>query len=616
MCARILHCTSWSASLQVFDALTGAAIGPIDAGTVVVRPNTISSCHVHTGTVTVTDLQTDSSYIVHAVAEDLNQPVPNRMTALCSPDALVCRPCDPLKIKVLQVPCECQGHTQVQVTLQAGRVLVDPSARGLEGVHVHYLVLEAALPTSGAKIDSTAFPTPTVAQVRQGHVRDTTPTAVAPVASSLCVGNDVNTTFTVPGDDSGIRLAAGQHYVVCVAPPESGCPDEQQSASEPATCVPFATQPDTVPLVCALSECSCDSPWRCSAHLTCNSSLPVGQASPASASAALAPVDQLVCSALPQHVAPALLRYSVVPSDCSGLRGLACSDFFYSACPRDECCPRMDDDLHQRRLGCCPAIAQGDQEILPDTSTRIDLPDMASCGDVDIIACAAQTPCQRCPCSETCVPPPDICEQPSCTPTQLQFSTASNGTCVPANPPAAASAPAAISYSDPQLFIDRTCGDDHCEPGLCEVTICEPDGICEAEPSSWPSRTTAEVYAIRDSPGTTCCMALPYTAKVPAADDIMAGDVPSGVADSAHSCAFNASAGEWHTVGLQGLDDGLWRVRPLATLPQVRNADRPVQRQQSARTYKDEPAPTHALTEAESLVYRRTVLRTTPRATL
>ena len=534
----------------------------------VTTANLTSDCSRHSGAATITGLQTDGTYIVYAVAEDLNWPQPNRMTEFCSPNPLICRPCDDPFIKVLQVACECQGHAQVQVTLQAGRARSDAADRGREGVHVHYMVLEAKLPSSAAPFDSAAFPAPTAGQVRQGHVRDTTPTAVVPVADALCVSNDINTTFTVPGDSSSVRLSMNQDYIVCVAPPASECADASQSMDEPATCQHFSTHRDSVPLSCSMSDCTCTTSERCSAQLTCSSPLPDEPADAMFTAAALATTDQAGCSSPSASAAPALLRYRVGPSDCGGLRGLTCLDFFSGRsipgsphCPPAEhdCCPNMDNDLLWR-LDCCAALAYDEVQILPDTSVKIELPDMASCGDIDVIACAARTPCQRCPCSQACTPPSLFCEQDVCASTPLQYVPTSNGTCVLSDAQAPGTPPLATSYSDPQLFVNRKCGDDQCAPGICEVTICQPDGTCAAGPISGPLITPAEVFAIGDSPGTMCCLALPFTAEVPTAGTVMAGGAFESGAGTAHGCSSSDSARTWHTIELPGLDDGLYRV--------------------------------------------------------
>jgi hypothetical protein len=502
-------------------------------------PATACTPGMFEGTFSVSGLSQDTSYIAHVVAEDLNKPAANRMASLCTTPqgSLVCAPRDDPIIKSLQVACECRGQSHAQVSITAGRQR-QPDVP--EGIHVHFMVLEATLPVSGVAAGTAAFPWPTLQQVRTGSVRDTSPTAVLLATGALCIENDQPTIFTVPETSSSIHLKAEQEYIVCAVPPLS--PAEKVM---PATCTKLSTFEDEVPLSCSISDCSCNDSTECSTELTCSTS-----------------------AAGTQSTAPetnALLRYRASPSDCGGLRNLTCASFFSetSLSPNQclhgtpqTCCPAMDSLLTQA-LQCCPVLAEGEIEMVPGTPLVVKIPGIAECKDVDILACAARTSCHHCPESQTCALPAPFCQheedrQAMCQSTQVSWTPTSNSTCTQAEGSEPKPAPDAVSYSQPQLKTNMQCGEDHCAPGICHLTICKPasNGTCSALPG--PAKT---VYAITDSPGTICCMGLHYTANVPSVKDIMQGVIPSEQTGTGYNCSETNVARLWSAITFASLSD-------------------------------------------------------------
>jgi hypothetical protein len=524
----------------VFDAASSsdAVVAPQRAGNALVLHNaqgTSPNGRSYQRSVRLGGLEQGFGYIVHAVAQDLNRPIPNRMTALCTAptDPLVCAPVDRPCVKSLQVACECIGRAQAQVTVQVGK----RSASGFPGgFRIHYMLLEAVLPVSQTPINSTGFPLPTFDQIREGVVG--TATAVVPAAGSLCVGNDQMTTFSIPSNDTAVALAPDREYIVCVIPPEinnATCSSSVDEAGSPVPeCVTFSTFAENAQLDCSVTGCDCFGTSDCSLQLTCQT----------------------------DDEATALMRYMVGPSECSGLRGVACHNFF--APPPNDCCPSMDSPLN-RALDCCPVLAQGELDIRGTMTTTIS--GMQSCGDVDVVACAARTNCHRCPDSQLCneqrpFREQELSRQESCRSTPLEWLPDRNGTCSPVNKADPGPAPIATVFSSPELFTDFPCADDNCAPGLCQVTVCKPgsNGTCSA--LQGPSNT---VYALADSPGTVCCVALPHTSRVPPAYNILEKLIPANQPSSGHGCATFSSARQWQEVVLLELDhdagSGIYMVR-------------------------------------------------------
>jgi hypothetical protein len=128
---------------------------------------------------------------------------------------------------------------------------------------------------------------------------------------------------------------------------------------------------------------------------------------------------------------------------------------------------------------------------------------------------------------------------------------------------AAGAAPLALACSDAHLFEDVACAEDTCAPGLCEVTRCAPrsgsSGICSAAPG--PDNV---VYAIGDSPGAVCCMALPHTSGTPTGYRVLSG--PRNTAESNYACATFTQAQQWQQVEFGGLDSStIFVVRCIST---------------------------------------------------
>ena len=300
-------------------------------------------------------------------------------------------------------------------------------------------------------------------------------------------------------------------------------------------CVPFSTFSHVNPLDCSITDCSCSTDTAdCEVQLTCD-------------------VDT---------GAPSLLRYGAGPAECGGLRNMTCANFFDP--PTAECCPEIDDALTQANE-CCPLLAEGEMETSGTFTTMIS--GMASCGDIDILACAARDPCHRCPNSQLCTEQRSFRDQEeyrkdSCRSTPLLWTPAANGTCVTTASSGEGSVPEAIVYSAPELFEQLPCGEDVCGPGLCQVTVCEPqsNGTCSAV--AGPEKT---VYALSDSPGVVCCAALPHNSRTPDARAILDNSLPLSELNVGHGCAAASSARQWVAVSMPDIDitagQGVFLVR-------------------------------------------------------
>ena len=477
-----------------------------------------------------------SRYTVCAVAEDLNRPTPNRMQQLCAtPDGqpcLECIPADPACVKSLVVACECIGQQQAQITLRVGKTGSELSS---EAFNVQYIVLEAALPDDGSQFDSSGFPAPTFEQLRQGNVNATSPSAIVAAAGSLCVQGNRETTFSVPEAVAGGGLKPERNYVVCVAPPPINgltCPAYVSDSGTPMPqCVRFSTYADNVPATCSLSGCTCEGASDCSSQLSCE--ITGGKSG--------------------------LVKYRAAPSSCGGLDSLTCSQLLSP--PANDCCPAKENSLAQV-LECCRTLAEGEVEI--DGSGSIELTGMPSCGDIDVLAFAAQTHCHRCPRQANCASGTTYAQreatrQSSCASTPLSWQPNASGTCVAASEPSPGPAPSVTVCSAASVFQDISCAADTCAPGLCQVTVCEPrsNGTCSAFPG--PANS---VYAIGDSAGTVCCMALPHPAKVPPAYNILQDLRPTSEGTVGHGCAAFTAAKQWQKVDFPQIGgSALYQVR-------------------------------------------------------
>lgn len=107
---------------------------------------------------------------------------------------------------------------------------------------------------------------------------------------------------------------------------------------------------------------------------------------------------------------------------------------------------------------------------------------------------------------------------------------------------AAVLAPLAIDYSSAQRIVAKACGRDMCSPGLCDVTVCPPDALGTCISSSAESDT---VHVLSDSPGTACCISLPYNSRPPSTQDVLEGNLPEGVAGAQQRCAGMVASRQW-----------------------------------------------------------------------
>ena len=478
-------------------------------------------------------IQQGSSYNIWAVAKSSNKPSAVPMADFCDPAPLQpCPTADPPCVQGMEVACECIGHHQAQLTLT-----VATRAAGVDAAHlVHYVIMIAAL-SSGAQFDTAAFPRPTVAQIRAGNI------AGVPVAAngSFCVPEGNSTTVTVPPSDGADRLGEAQQYVICLAPPDGPnglyCPDADHlsaNGSPQPICRQFSTYNHSLNASCTLSGCTCSSDADCNA--------------------------KLACSATGNE--PASVQYRVSPSSCGGLQQVTCADLLD---PEDrDCCPAMEDPLAQV-LDCCQTIAQASFEM-PQTSPH-SIAGMPSCGNIDVLAYALSTACHRCN-----SPRPQYCteisgyaaqeqaRQEACSASTIGWQAGDDGICMRVVPAVhAGPAPNATVCSGQQLSEGIQCGADKCAPELCGVTVCEPrsDGACSAVPGA-----NHTVFAIGDSPGTVCCMALPYGHNEPSVSAILAGQLPNMTQAAGHSCEQFTSARQWQELAFAGLDnDVLYMVR-------------------------------------------------------
>lgn len=481
-------------------------------------------------------IQQGSSYNVWAVAKSSNKPSAVAMTDFCEPGLLQpCPTADPPCVQDMQLACECIGLDQVQVSLNVStRTAVADTAH-----LVHYVIMPASL-SNGAQFGTGAFPVPSVAQVRAGDIAGT------PVAAngSFCVPEGTITDVHVPADNADGSLQAAQDYVLCVAPPDGPnglyCPEADHQSSSGTlqpVCKPFSTYSDALTASCTLSGCSCSNDADCSAQLSCSTG---GDAA-------------------------ATVLYRVVPSTCGGLEQLTCSNLVDA--PDADCCPAMEDSLTQV-FACCETLAQGEFAVPQEAPEGIS--GMRSCGDIDLVAYALSTACHRCK-----SPQPDYCsavsgtaaqaqaQQQACTASEIAWQVDGSGKCARLSPPqAAALAPEAAVCSEQQLLAGINCGQDECAPRLCDVTTCEPraGGACSALPGA-----NDTVFVISDSPGTACCMALPYGQSQPSVPAILAGQLPDTTQAADHRCAELSSARQWQELAFAGLDRSvLYVVRPSA----------------------------------------------------
>jgi hypothetical protein len=86
----------------------------------------------------------------------------------------------------MQVACECisAGTAQLKVQLATNNVAAD------EGYTLDYIILESRIPGEASRINTTAFPLPTVQQVRTGEAPVTgvsSPHCLLYVLSLCCV---------------------------------------------------------------------------------------------------------------------------------------------------------------------------------------------------------------------------------------------------------------------------------------------------------------------------------------------------------------------------------------------------------------------------------------------
>lgn len=472
------------------------------------------------------NLQQGHSYIVHAIAEDLNRPKANRMATFCStgsPEPLVCTLVDPPCIQDLRVDCPCIDSASAQVSVTIGKR--DTNAD--EGYAMDYVILDAYLPGDAVRINSTMFPLPTVAQVRAG----TPPVSSARLAASgtFCVANGVESTFSVPQGSAG-ALQPGRDYVLCAVPEEVA---NFTCGGGVPTCVPFTTHDDIVDVSCEMSQaCDCSAAdGSCRMEVRC---------------------------AAPR---PTLVKYRVSPSSCGALPAMYCPQLF--SCSEYSCCPAMAASANQDSE-CCPTLAEG--VMCVDAAIAVaEITGMEQCGGVDVIVCGARSASEKCDggCSAT-VPcarggaaavgglsleAVEAQRQAVCATSVLTWQPAgSGGVCervVPAAP--AAPAPMTTTFSAPTL-LRQACGSDTCPPALCEVSICEPGAAGSCVSGTPVAEAYSDVYVLGDSASSVCCVRLPYDPALPSAVDVLAGVLPDGVAGAQHECIEMGAAREWETV--------------------------------------------------------------------
>eukprot|EP00892_Ulva_mutabilis_P000130 jgi/Ulvmu1/10117/UM006_0068.1 len=476
------------------------------------------------------NLQQGNSYVVHAIAEDLNRPTANRMATYCttgSPDPLVCTLVDPPCIQDLRVDCTCVDSTSAQLSVTVGKR--DEGAD--EGYTLDYVIFDAYLPGDTVRINSTAFPLPTVAQVRAGL----TPVASARLEAvgTLCVANGAESTFTMP-EASGAQLQPGREYVLCAVPQEVAnftCGDGLP------TCVDFTTHDDVVDVECEMSPtCDCGS-------------------------------AEVGCTMAVQCVAPrpTLVKYRVSPASCGALPSMFCPELF--SCTEYPCCPAMADTANQNSA-CCPTLAEG-VLCVEDGFATVAVAGVAQCGDMDVIICGTRSAAEKCggscgatvPCSRgggnaaaaaaagVSLEALEAQRQATCRTTAVAWRPDSTGAACeriePALPPVPA--PATTTFSAPMLQRKR-CGSNTCAPGLCEVTVCEPGANATCTSGTPVATAYTDVHMLADSVSDVCCVRLPYDTVPPSAEDVLAGVLPAGAAGAQHECVQLSAPRMWQTV--------------------------------------------------------------------
>lgn len=473
------------------------------------------------------NLEQGRSYVVHAIAEDLNRPTPNRMATFCttaSSEPLVCTLIDPPCIQDLRVDCPCIDSASAQLSVTIGKR--DEAAD--EGYTLDYVILDAYLPGDAVRINSSTFPLPTVAQVRA---------AVPPVSSArlaasgtFCTANGVESTFSIPEATSGGMLQPGREYMLCAVPEEVA---NFTCGGGVPTCVAFTTHDDIVDVSCETSQaCDCSAAdGSCRMEVRC-----------------MAP-------------RPTLVKYRVSDASCGALPTMFCPELF--SCASYSCCPAMASGVHQNSE-CCPTLAEG-LLCVEDGTAVAEVVGVGQCGAVDVLVCGARSAAEKCgsgcgatvPCVRGGAPAPaglslemaEAQRQATCATSALIWRPDASGESCERVVPAVSSAPAPMTttFSAPAV-VTRGCGSDTCAPGLCEVTVCEP-GASGACTSSTPvSAAYSDVYVIGDSSSSVCCVRVPYEPTMPSAADVLGGVLPAGVAGVQHECVEMSAARAWETV--------------------------------------------------------------------
>ena len=470
------------------------------------------------------NLQQGSSYVVHAIAEDLNRPTANRMATFCttgSSEPLVCTLVDPPCIQALHVDCSCVDSTAVQLSVTLGKR--DEAAD--EGYTLDYVIFDAYLPGDAVRINTTAFPLPTVAQVRSGL----RPVASAHLADTgtLCVANGVASTLTVPQDGS-VQLQPGREYVLCAVPQEVA----NFTCGVPA-CVEFTTHDDIVDVTCNVGP-------------TCDCSAADGS-----------------CRMEVQCVAPrpTLVKYRVSPASCGALPSMFCPELF--SCAEYSCCPAMEAPANQNSV-CCPTLGEG-LMCVDDGVAAAEVAGVAQCGDVEVIVCGARSAAEKCgggcaataPCTRGgAAAPPGLSleayeaqRQTTCRSTEQTWRIDGTGAACARVEPAlpSAPAPATTTYSAP-ILQRKGCGSDTCAPGLCEVTVCAPGASGSCVSSTPVASAYSDVHVLADSASDVCCLRLPYDTAAPSAAAVLAGDLPADVVGAQHECVQMSAPRAWQTV--------------------------------------------------------------------
>jgi hypothetical protein len=516
--------------MQIFSGSNGATYAPSLSGSTQLSFEDLQDADA-SGATFQRSLQLSSgltqgiSYAVYAVAEDLNRPLPNRMKTRCTSteQPLICALVDPPCIKNLQVACECIGPHEIQVSVNLGTT--DPLSAPA-GLKLHYMVLEAMLPSGLDKFNTSVFPVPTLAQIRLGQ--KPVPSAMVAASGSICVGNNDMTTFTVPDSASGLQLRPAQEYVVCVAPPSIG----NATCGEPL-CKTFLTLGGVVPVDCSVSGCQCEDNEGCAASITCSSTEDV------------------------------LVKYRFGPSECRGVRETSCPELMLPSMP--SCCPSMANPLAQM-LDCCPTLAEGWMSLNGAPVTQNV--SLSACGLTDVLACGVQTRCQTCPRSQICqadLPFEDAetLRRQVCKSSPVTWADDSDRSCTAVNATAAGLPPSAVIYSREIHANDLTCGQDSCSPALCQATVCEPDTPSPC--NSMPSNNT--IFVLGDSPGRTCCVALDYRTRIPRPFDVL--QLQGLAARAPFQCAVSGAGRLWQAIefGNQLDNDALYMVRAPVQVP-------------------------------------------------